>query len=191
MYENILLIFLGKFCRDVKTSQQSAESTQPVANSRTTPTSTAVQNPIPVSNVQPITSTLDQSMTAALVQSMTAARPIPVGQPVSDMQYTVTGTGPRVRGMASAQPGSTVPPTSSNVSGLQPGPPAAPSFWSLLNSTSSDFAALKERMSLVAPQTSPTYTRPEGLCHDNTLVMVRITTLNIFTFKEKRMTDIN
>ena len=116
--------------------------------------------------------------------------PIPVGQPVSDVQSVITGTGPHVQGMASAGPGSTVPPTSSNVNELQLGPPAAPSFWSLLNSTSSDFATLKERMSLVAPQTSPTYTHPEELCHDNRLVMVRITTLKYLTFKEKRMTDI-
>ena len=81
-----------------------------------------------------------------------------------------------------------MPPSSSNVDQLEPGPLAAPSFWSLLNSTFSNFAALKEWVSLVAPQTSSTDTHPDELCHDNTLVMVIITIFKYFTFKEKGMT---
>ena len=179
-----------------------------MAYSRTAPTSTAVQNPIPECNVQPVAK-LVQSMTK-LVQTLTAASSIPVGKPVSDIQSAVTGTGTCVQGMASAGtgtfvqgmasagtgtcmqgvasagPGSTVPPTPSYGEDLQPGPPAAPSFWNLLNSTSSDVGALKKRMSSVVPQTSPTYTPQDGLCRDNTLIMVRITILKYFTLKGKK-----
>ena len=90
--------------------------------------------------------------------------------------------------MASAGTGSTVPPTSSNMDQLEPGPLAAPSFWSLLKSTFSVFAALKEQVLLVAPQTSSTHTHPDELCYDNTLIMAIITIFKYFTFKEKGMT---
>ena len=110
---------------------------------------------------------------------------MPVAQPVTDIQSMFSGTGPGVPGMASAGPGSTVPATLSNVDQLEPGPLAALSFWSLLKSTFSVFVALKEQMSLVAPQTSSTHTHPDELCHDNTLIMVIITIFKYFTFKKK------
>ena len=142
-----------------------------------------MQNPGPVSNVQLVTS--------ELVPSMTTTSPMPVVQPVTDIQSMFSGTGPSVLGMASTGLGSTVHPTSSNMDQLEPGAPAALSFWSLLKSTFSVFVALKEWVSLVAPQTSSTHTHPDELCHDNTLIMVITTIFKYFTFKEKGMTDMN